>query len=142
MTIRVNQRPAAELWRGADGRLWLPLAAGVTRVLVATSTQVGPLTRLLEVADPHGPATQFWTVILVFMLPAIPFAVWKARGARSEERRRTVLFAVAIVASFASCPTMLAAEARRDRETMDYPAERRPVPSLVRSPTRGSPWLR
>jgi hypothetical protein len=44
--------------------------------------------------------TQYWTILIVLMLPALIYIVWKERIARPQERRRARLFVSALAAGW------------------------------------------
>jgi hypothetical protein len=84
-------RQTARIATAISGAAGLVLI-GVNAVLVWTG---GP--EALRVLDAYANRSQYWTVVYGPTLAALPFALWKARSADREERRRAVLFASGIV---------------------------------------------
>lgn len=73
----------------------------------------------LERFSGRSPTSQYWTIVYAWIAPSLPFALWRSRSARAEERRRVVLFLVgaslgalpvaALVILFAVSPAFAAA---------------------------------
>jgi hypothetical protein len=79
------------------------VAAGVGALLLganlvlATTGPGGPLSLALAFFDRRADAVGgYWLTLLVVATPAVAFAIWKSRQARSDERRRATLFVCGI----------------------------------------------
>ncbi len=80
MAVRLCALSALALL-AVNGLLWIP----------------GLQARGLELLDHRSQTSHYWTVTQLLTIPALPFALWKARRARAEERRRVGAFLWALV---------------------------------------------
>ena len=75
----------------------------------------------------YSPESFFWTLVILLSFPAVPYAVWKARRASSDERQRVAIFLGGLV--LGSAPLLIQAFLEQVipsyRAFMDQPDVRR-----------------
>lgn len=87
---------------------WARAASAVAGMLLFTATLVEgvlPLPRWLALLTPNDPSGYFWPILIVLIVPALPFMMWRAQSAELTERRRVRLFVSSLVAG--SSPILL-----------------------------------
>jgi hypothetical protein len=105
-------------WLGRAG-VWIAVAIGVALFGVSVVLLLPGEWPALQPFSGRNPTSRYWTIVYGWIALALPFALWRARSARSEERRRVVLFVVgaslgalpvaALVILFAVSPAFAAA---------------------------------
>jgi len=70
--------------------------AGVAFPIAVQTAPSSMMNEILNLLSP-APGAYYWLIISALILPAVPFALWKARNAHIEERRRVRIFVFGIL---------------------------------------------